>query len=257
MTPMWTRIIQGLGDAGLQIWGVADGREHQDVLPGCQSVVVIGNGGRALWDGLESAIREDSTRLTGEDHPLDAHVWRLVQAQDPAPDASRRWIRAAADETTMVAFRSLAVRAGLGHPSRLGLLLHPEYGPWVGLRLACFTTESLPLSGPLSGPSPCDPCPAPCVSACPAGAIGPGKAGGLADSWDVQICANFHRSSNLCASTCHSRVACPEGAAHAYGERQLTYHNNRPAGRPALAAAVGVVGDVREGVGPHWGDWDG
>lgn len=226
-------IVAPLHRIGLNLRGVADGRPFDDLLAGCRSVLVFGNGGAALWESMISAIRGDASRLTGTDHPLDDHVQRTLHAVDPAPPPSRRWIRCAATEQVMVDFRSLGVAAGLGHPSRMGLLIHPGFGLWNALRAACFTTEELPLTGPLPGPGPCDGCPAPCADACPGGAFAGGH-------WAPRACAAFHVASPTCRGSCASRRACPVGAEHGYGPLQERYHSWRQAGRVELAIELGI-----------------
>jgi hypothetical protein len=244
------RVRAELAAAGLNAWGVADGARHQAVLPGCRSVLVFGNGGTRLWDRFLDELRRDPRRLGDEEHPLDAFVRRALDRADPDPPPSRRWIRCAADEPEPVDFRTLGLEAGLGWPSMLGLALHPTFGPWLAFRAACFTTEPLPASGPLGGPGPCDGCAAPCVSACPARAVE--RAGG----WNVRVCAAWNVRTDVCASSCASRVACPVGEAHRYSALERQYHYDRKTGRRALAASLGVA-DARTGVGPHWKDWIG
>lgn len=230
----WRERAHGaLAGIGVDLYGVADGRPYQQLLPDCRAVVVFGNGGSALWDSMVEAIGRDPGRLTTTEHPLDDHVQRAIDAADPRPPGDRRWIRCAATETVMVDFRSLAVAAGLGHPSRMGLLIHPRSGLWTGLRAACFTTEELPITGPLPGAGPCDGCPAPCAEACPGGAFVDGD-------WDPGRCAAFHVESETCRGSCASRRACPVGAEHAYGPEQELYHSWRPAGRVALATRLGI-----------------
>ena len=75
--------------------------------------------------------------------------------------------------------------------------------------------------------------------------------------WDVGACASFHEASPACHRDCASRVACPVGEPHRYGDLERLYHNNRVLGRPAVAAALGIEGDTRRGVGPHWALWKG
>lgn len=224
-------VTDALAGIGVDLRGVADGRAFDHLLPGCRSVVVFGNGGAALWDSMVEAIRADNRLLVGTDHPLDDHVQRTLDAAPPS--ASRRWIRCAATEPVMVDFRSLAVAAGLGHASRMGLLIHPDFGLWNGLRAACFTTEELPVTGPLPGPNPCDGCPAPCADACPGGAF-------PIHDWDPRVCASFHVASPTCRGSCASRRACPVGADHAYGPLQERYHSWRQAGRVQLATELGI-----------------
>ncbi len=239
---------EALAPAGLDLWGVADGRPYGHILSGCRSVLVIGSS-RALWAGFTAALRADPAALTAHDHPLDDHVEGLLRAADPDPGPGRRWIRCAATEPSFVDFRALALAAGLGWPGRLGLLMHPRVGPWLGLRAACFAVEELAPTGPLPGPGPCAACPAPCAAPCPAGAV---PAAGA--PFRIQACAAA-RASGACAGPCAARRACPEGATFAYDPLEQHYHDDRTTGRPALAAALGVPGDSRAGCGPRWAEW--
>jgi epoxyqueuosine reductase len=66
-------------------------------------------------------------------------------------------------------FRYIAQAAGLGTIGVNAFLLHPEWGPWIHLRVMA-TTASLDLHPSLAGNQLCDKCLL-CVSECPAGAI--------------------------------------------------------------------------------------
>lgn len=234
-------VVEALGAIGLNAWGVAPGAGHEELLPGCQSVLVFGSGGPALWRAFVADLREHPEHLSEEDHPLDAFVRRAVDRLDLPPGT--RVVRAAGDETTFVDFRPLALAAGLGWHSRLGLLMHPEFGPWLGLRVAIFTTSALEPTGALAGEGPCAGCPAPCASACPADAVGV--------PFDIRACGRFHHTSDRCARTCHAREACPEGAAHRYPQEAVHYHYDRRSGRRRLADRLGIE-DRRVGDGPFW-----
>jgi len=253
MTPgerWWLPLQHRLAACGLNVFGVANGAGQDDILPGCRSVLLFGSGGGALWESLLVDLRRSPAGLTDETHPLDAFVSRQLKAADPNPPPSRRWVRAAGDETVFADFRLLSHQAGMGHHSKLGLLLHPEWGPWMGLRAACFTTEHIAPTGPRTDANPCDACPAPCADACHGGVI---SEAGI----DIRGCAAFHvrtGESGPCASRCDARRACPVGASRAYPPLEQRYHYNRRLGRRALAEAVGAPLGV-EGSGPYWGEW--
>lgn len=236
-----------LHDVGLNVCGVADGRAHDHLLPGCQRVVVFASGGVSLWEAFVADLRQHPEHLTEHTHPLDDFVARAIQRADPSPPSTRRWIRCAAQPEEFVDFRPLAQGAGLGWHSRTGLLLHPTYGLWMGMRAACFTTEPLPLSTPVSAPSPCDDCDMPCASACLGNAF-------VNQRLSIRRCAAFQVSSNDCHGQCVTRQACPEGQAHRHGELQHHYHYARGTGRAALADALGIE-DRRQGIDPQWSDW--
>jgi hypothetical protein len=250
--------LESLHSGGLNRWGVvgaeayddnaSEGLGTADLAPWSRSILVLASGGPALWADMLEAMHLDPRRLTDEAHPLDAHVTRLTDAA-PMGGIRHQWFLATATAPVQLDFRTLAVLAGIGSPSRLGLVIDPELGPWMGLRAACFVDVLLPASSP--APDVCDGCSAPCMGACPAGALSSGQ-------WDVTTCASYHRDSTDCAQTCHSRMACPVGVSHRYSDLERVYHYDRAAGRVALRAALGIKdGDDRfSGVGPHWGDWD-
>ena len=242
--------LHGVFDAERYDQMVGKDRRTEALFPGTRSVWVIGSGGAALWEGFLTALREDPSRLYSQAHPFDAHVRRCVAMADPSLGVrSHRWFHATADADVHLDFRVLAQLAGLGTESRLGLLIHPEFGPWLGLRAACFLTEHVPETGRLEF-DPCPPCDAPCVSACPANALD-------VERWDVDICGRFHVTDTECDTTCHARMACPVGTAHRYPEVERVYHYNRARGRVWLREHLGVSADVDgfEGSGPYWESW--
>jgi epoxyqueuosine reductase len=246
-------IAAALTPAGLNLCGVADvarydaaaapSRRSEDVAPGARSIVVVASGGAALWEAFVADLRRHPEHLTEEQHPLDAFVRRAVLAAS----LPGRWFFAAAEAEVRLDFRVLGEIAGLGGRSRLGLLLHPTFGPWLGLRACAFLDESL-SPAPVAAPDPCAGCPAPCVTACPGSAFTEGR-------WDVFRCSAFHAESERCATSCDARDACPVGAAHRYPADELLYHYDRRAGRARLREQLGISGDRYEGIGPFWTSW--
>ena len=251
-----------LTEQGLNLFAVAKASDYDanmpkglcsnEVLPGSQSILVVASGGQALWRGFLASLEREPRHLVDEPHPIDAYVKRCVAQADALLEAGqRRWLFAEAEPEAFVDFRLLARLANLGLRSRLGLLLHDTYGPWLGLRAACFMEDRLEPTPPSPGAG-CTGCPSPCISACPAGALNIGQ-------WDVEICSQFHSDSDLCDSTCHARTACPVGETHRYSPHQIQYHYNRHAGRQWLRRHfhIKASADPHEGVGPHWGLWKG
>ncbi len=253
-------LTRTLAAAGLNAAGVADAarwdtlvgppRKTEALLAGTQAILVFGSGGGGLWEALLADLRRHPEHLAGEAHPLDAFVRRTVAAADPLlGDVPRRWFFAAADAELHLDFRALADLAGLGGKSRMGLLLHPEFGLWLGLRAACFLAAPVPFS-PAAHAEPCAGCPAPCVAACPGSAFVNGQ-------WSVDRCSAFHAESTACEASCSARSACPKAPEHRYGPDELQYHYDRKHGRERLRALVGLAEaqDGFEGVGPHWNEW--
>jgi len=253
-------LTHSLAAVGLNAFGVADPaawdacvappRRTAALLPEAKSILVFGSGGPALWEALLADLRANPRHLADEPHPLDAFVRRAVAAADAAlGDVPRRWFFAAADAELHLDFRALADLAGLGGKSRLGLLLHPEYGLWLGLRAALFLGAPLPIS-PRAAADPCVGCPAPCITACPGNAFVDGL-------WNVDRCSAFHSASTLCAASCAARSACVRAPEHRYGPDELLYHYDRAHGRALLRTRIGLAeaDDAYEGVGPHWNEW--
>ena len=237
-----------LANQGFNLTGVTDGQPYQEHLPDCQSAVVFANGGTLFWERFIEDITANPEHFTEHQHPIDDFVLRCLEAVDPAPENTRRWITCSENATVFLDFRILAERAGIGHQSPVGLLIHPEYGLWVSLRMVLLTTERISRTD-LTTDSPCTDCEAkPCVSACPAGAVS------ISAGWSVQKCASFHRESTVCEGICHSRRYCPIGRQHRHSRLQHLYHNSRSLGRRVLAQSLGIS-DAQMGLDPNWSDW--
>ena len=194
--------------------------------PGAASAIVIGNGGRALWDAFRARVRSG---LAGDSDPIDRFTSEAVETVATrvlGRDVLRILypFRFPADA---VSFMRLAECAGLGRPSRVGVLIHPVYGPRIALRAAILVPFAAAAPRPAAGFDPCPTCvEQACVAACPAGAVG--EAG-----WDVGRCASHRRrDDDPCASRCHARFDCVIGRTHRYPPDALAYHQARA--RPTL-----------------------
>ena len=246
------RTLRSLEQNGLNQWGVVSAERYdrtapealktETLFPGTQSILVIGSGGRELWDCFVAELHRRPTCLSDEPHPIDAYVLRAVASASGALEGvNHRWFWASQTASIHLDFRSLAVAAGLGAPSRLGLVLNSKVGPWMAMRAAVF----LPLHLAENDPAPelCSECDAPCVEACPGAAFPEGQ-------WDAGSCVQFHKASDVCSNRCVSRRACPVGAEFMYSELQEFYHSNRRDGRIALAQVLDIEQDKYEGEGP-------
>ncbi|HXK22044.1 MAG TPA: hypothetical protein VMS55_05140 [Myxococcota bacterium] len=184
------------------------------LLPGARTALVIGSGGRALW----RAARESGA--AGSD-PLDLHTARALAAcVTELKQASHAAVALFAPERRGGAyadFVALGYAAGLGAPSRLGLLVHPVYGPWLSLRALLLMDLAWPESAPLRGFDPCTGCPAPCADACHGRAVG-------SPGFDVPRCADTRRRDPRCALRCDARHACVLGRDRAYLAEAEAYH---------------------------------
>ncbi len=189
------------------------------VRPDSRSVLIVGNAGRAFWSHLARAPEAQDP-----EHPVDRYTRRVlaqaVQRWEPAAAIAHYWDQREGEFLPLV---GLAERAGLGRRGRIGILIHPRYGPWVSLRAALFLAEEVARAGALP-PAPCEGCPAPCQLACHGTAVGPS---GL----DLGRCAAAKRSEPACRAGCDARLACVIGREHAFSSEQIVHHSRPRDGR--------------------------
>ncbi|MCG8592698.1 MAG: hypothetical protein MJE66_25690 [Proteobacteria bacterium] len=189
----------------------------EKLAPDARSARVLATGGRPFFAAVQAA---PEWRDGGPD-PVDRLTRRVADA------VARVWTDAGTPSRALFSFEqhggefadfiALAEAAGLAAPSRLGLALHPEFGPWVAFRVVVLTEA--PQFGPAADPpaSLCADCAAPCVAACPGGAVGDGP-------FDVAACASTRRHTSGCAERCAARHACVWGPEHAYTAEAERHH---------------------------------
>jgi hypothetical protein len=179
--------------------------------PGCRSVLVVGNAGAALWRRFSAA------RPRGRD-PLDRFVRTILQRHAPGAFATYRERR----EGRPLPLIALAERAGLGRPGRIGLLLHPIYGPWISLRAVVYSSQSVE-SSEIPDFDPCNGCPAPCVTACRGQAIA--SQATTQESFDGGNCFRTKLLDGGCRIACDARAACVIGREHAFPRDAVAHHS--------------------------------
>ena len=194
--------------------------------PHARSIVVIGNGGGALWDALKSHAAHNPG-WWDRANPLDDFTREVVE-RDVAAPISASGARCTAvypfmNSAPTLDFIELGKVAGVAGPSILGVAIHPAYGPWIAFRAALLLGEELDSPGDALGFDPCPRCAAAtCIAACRAGAIS-------ADSgWDIPRCLTHRVEAEAdCAPRCHARAACVLGPEHRYPDDELAYHQMR------------------------------
>lgn len=229
-------LTRQLAPFGLNLIGVTTAAAYDALVPEAYrfgatfggAVVVIGNGGGRFWAAYRDhlALHPDHADL---EHPLDAFTTYVMETVAvPLADrlGARPDLRLPFRATLPpLSFVHLAEAAGLGRRGLLGVLIHPEFGPWMALRGALLVDAALPAPRPAAGFDPCPTCrDRPCIAACPGAAVSE------VDGWDVPACIDFRvacGADNPCRDRCHARVACVYGRQHCYPPEALAHHQER------------------------------
>jgi hypothetical protein len=230
-------LLRALAPYGLDLIGTTTPAAYDALVPATYrfapedaraAVIVIGNGGGAFWSAYREHVAARPAHATRA-HPLDdftAEVMETVALPAAVELGLRPSLRLPFRATTPpLSFVHLAEAAGLGRRSLLGVLVHPEYGPWMALRGALLVDAVAPAARPAAGFDPCAQCiERPCLAACPAGAVH------HPSGWDVPACIDFRVAAgddNPCRDRCHARVACVYGRRHRYPDDALAHHQER------------------------------
>lgn len=187
--------------------------------------------------GLDDAAAAGIVMLVGNAGP--AMFERFARKCDPSVDQLDDWSRARLTTLAQnlgahavfpfdkppLPFLRWAQKAGCGHPSKLGMNIHPEFGLWHAFRAAFVFAENPDLPVQSERPHPCDTCPdQPCLSACPVAAFDTMRP---ISPYDVDRCVAHLASpegSECLGHGCKARLACPVGASYRYREDQMQFH---------------------------------
>lgn len=198
----------------------------------------------ALDDGLSADILEAARRvgLVGDSDP--AHVIIVgnrggdffervdTQASDPLDDYSASGVTAVLEAVGIAgvsvlvypgdcrfSLQRLGQACGWGHPSWLGVSIHPEVGTWFAFRAVAVSRAPL-------APRVFEPCADACLdctgrdcrAACPVDAPGP------PGSFLLGACIERRMAPGSgCARGCIARARCPVGAGFRYSDPLIEY----------------------------------
>jgi ferredoxin len=208
-------IDEALSGSGLATRG-AFALEAGEGLEGFSSGVLIGHLGGTFWP----IFRAWHAAHPGIADPLDA--WSKAIIGDVAHDVQKRAVFPS--DKPHLPFQRWAARAeGLKH-GPLGVLMHPQAGPWHAYRGAILFEQPLEAGPPQKdrlAAHPCDMCAAkPCLAACPVNAVSP-------DRFDVEACRAHLASPEgapCMTGGCLARNACPAGGGFRYSAEQQAFH---------------------------------
>lgn len=206
-------VVRAVGQATLDRAGIE--LRLGELVPGAVAAVVVGDGGGDFFARFRAAPEASD----GAPDPIDRYTARVVRALiaevaggltarfpfDPPPPGPAG---------PLLPLQRIGMAAGLPAGGPLGLQIHPRFGPWWAYRALILCDRPLPEAPPLL--SSCSGCPAPCVPACPGGAVAP-------DGFAVGRCGAHRLVHAPCADTCGARRACVIGREHAYDDAQLGF----------------------------------
>ncbi len=213
----WFRFNAECDRLGLhhRVWGTVADAGLPDAADGSTHAVLVGQPGGEYWRRMQSQRAVDS-ELAAHADPLDTFTVRNARRLAGLLDGGFRAVRFPFDEQPLD-FVGIAKRLGGGAPSRLTILIHPEYGPWFAFRALFLVDDPQGVTGasPRVADSPCETCAAPCRAACPAGAIRADAAG--VERLDYPHSFRFRvEHPGTCETACAARLACPVGSVWRY-----------------------------------------
>jgi hypothetical protein len=213
---------------GMEILGVFEPMTGETSLadkPGDRLVgLMVASAGGGMWP----IFKTSSQYLDGEPDPLDRWSAQVLRntAEEFGAQLSMPFDR------PFPPFQRWAMRATGLRQSKLGVLIHPRYGLWFGLRGVLYfefgtgrqENQKL-IQDENNRPNICEDClDKPCLSACPVNAFG---------DWgfDVAACYSHLDLIKETASDpdcmkygCTARGVCPVGLEHKYCDEQLQFH---------------------------------
>ncbi len=185
-----------------------------DRQPGERQLILIGHGGRRLWECVQAA------NVSGPD-PIDDYTIATLQHWFAAHVPNQRY-RILYPGDAPIGLQALGQLAGWHSPSPFMVGVDAEWGSWYAYRAVVVADTDFCPSEAVHRSSPCATCQnPPCIAACPAGALTGGQ-------FNVEFCSRYRLSpASPCALGCPARQACPVGAEHRYDEAQIQHSYSR------------------------------
>ncbi len=182
-----------------------------------QSLILFGNAGSSLWE----CFCASDEYLDGNPEPLNRWSERIGNR---IADLFGGLALFPFGEPPYQPFLQWASRSESLYSSRLGMLIHPQYGLWHAYRFAvAFPTVPDGLTGVETGADQdiCARCPdQPCLSSCPVDAF-------TGQHYDIERCYGHLRDDpgKSCLNQgCAARLACPEGLRFRYQPDHARFH---------------------------------
>ena len=216
---MLDKILNCASQYGLVARGgfvVADQDNVPDIgADAAQSLILFGNAGSSLWECFSAS----DEYLDGNPEPLNRWSERIG---NQIADLFGGLALFPFGEPPYQPFLQWAKKSESLRSSRLGMLIHPQYGLWHAYRFAvAFPTVPDGMVKVEADQDICARCPdQPCLSSCPVDAF-------TGQYYDVERCYGYLREDpqNSCLTQgCAARLACPEGLRFRYQPDHARFH---------------------------------
>lgn len=213
--------FSALDAAGLNLQAVfdlaalpAEMRAQLDPAGAYRGLILIGHGGRTLWERVQAA------RLPSV-HPIDDFTRTTVAAwlAGQLPGVAHALLYPGDGP---VGLQALGRLAGWHHDSPFRVGVNADWGSWFAYRAVLLVAADLPPTPALAGESPCAACAGqPCVAACPADAL-------TDRDFSLAQCVAYRRQpDSRCRLTCVARTSCPVRPEHRYDDAQIAHSYSR------------------------------
>ena len=188
--------------------------KHVGEFAGYRQLILIGHGGRRMWEALQASA------FTASADPVDSFSQDLVHRW--FADRGNRYEMLYPGDEQVVPLQKLGALAGWHHSSPFRIGINAHWGSWFAYRAVVLADSDFEPTPPLTAPSPCDSCmEKPCIPACPADALTGSDA-------SLQPCIDYRLTGDSrCKDRCFSRMACPVAVEHKHSMQQLNYHYGR------------------------------
>lgn len=180
-----------------------------------QTIVLLGNKGSSIWPHFSQSVEYHD----GLDNPLDRWSERL--GKQLADDLGAA-VYFPFGGPPYQPFIRWAKKAEVMQSSKIGLLMHPEYGLWHAYRMALAFADRIALDELVTDAThACDTCKDhPCQSSCPVDAFSD-------NHYDVGRCVRYlndNKDADCNRYGCLARRSCPEGTQYRYEQAHAQFH---------------------------------
>jgi methylmalonic aciduria homocystinuria type C protein len=151
-------VITAIAEAGFDVAHAFDAHAlaavpgWERLADGPRTGILVGNT-RTLWPRFTAAVAADAA-LAADPNKLERYTERTLGGAFPGAliyYSHRRYGRG------FLPFQKLAVALGVGAIAPIGLVVHPEYGPWFALRAVVLVDREPPaaVAAPIALPCTC------------------------------------------------------------------------------------------------------